>query len=152
MPLMEAAKLNRIPGFIKANLVRADLTVDLITSRMGVSSSVLYRMFQPLGGVPTRVRQRNLLSMRRALAQWSDTRSIRAVARASGSHTKGSFREAFGVTPGECRQSVPVAGPGPMRGGDHGSALRALVRGGPLNPPVPGGRASWDESRHEWDG
>lgn len=112
MPLLEAAKLNRIPGFIEANLVRA----DLITSRMDVSCSVLCRMFEPLGGVPTRVRQRRLLAMRRALAQWSDTRSIRAVARASGSHAKGSFREVCGVTPGECRPSVPVAGPGPMRG------------------------------------
>lgn len=74
-------------------------------------------MFEPLGGVPTRVRQRRLPAMRRALAQWSDTRSIRAVARASGSHAKGSFQEAFGVTPGEFRPSVPVAGPGPMRGG-----------------------------------
>lgn len=119
MPLFEAAKRNQILDFIEANLARPDLTAALIASRTGVSRSVLYRMFEPLGGVATRVQQRRLHAMRRALSRGDDVRSIREVARTSGfasaSHANRSFREAFGMTPGEFRQSIVVAGAGPAR-------------------------------------
>ena len=119
MPLFDAAKRSQMPGSIEANLARLDLTAELIALRTGVSRSVLYCMFEPLGGVATRVRHRRLHPMRRALSRGDDVRSIREVAWTTGftsaSHANRSFREAFGMTPGEFRQRIVVAGAGPAR-------------------------------------
>ncbi|KQT86989.1 hypothetical protein ASG60_13805 [Methylobacterium sp. Leaf469] len=108
-----------MPGSIEANPARLDLTAELIALRTGVSRSVLYRMFEPLGGVATRVRHRRLHPMRRALSRGDDVRSIREVAWTTGftsaSHANRSFREAFGMTPGKFRLCIVVAGAGPAR-------------------------------------
>lgn len=109
MHLLDAAKLNQILDYVEANLGRADLAAASIATRMGVSRSALYRLFEQLGGVSARIQQRRLQAVRRALARPDDLRSFKTIAQANGfvsaGHANRSFREAFGTTPGEFRQA-----------------------------------------------
>ncbi|KQP65241.1 hypothetical protein ASF41_22045 [Methylobacterium sp. Leaf111] len=114
-PLVGAARVNLILEFIDANLVRPDLTPEIISTQSGISRTALYRLFEPLGGVAAQVQKRRLRAMRLALTRQGDSRSIGEIAIACGfvsaSHASRSFRAGFGLTPREFREaSLKVAG------------------------------------------
>jgi AraC-like DNA-binding protein len=74
----------------------------------------LYRIFEPLGGVSTYIRQQRLLKTRDALADSSDRRSISRIAEEWGfvdpSAYSRAFRHEFGISPSEARQEGWVNG------------------------------------------
>lgn len=100
-------RLRRVVSFIRANLARNDLSAELIADRIGVSRSVLYRMFEIDGGVLRSIKRERLQAARRALATPGEARSISRVMRdcgfASDAHANRSFRNEFGTTPGAYR-------------------------------------------------
>ncbi|WP_167858498.1 helix-turn-helix domain-containing protein [Methylobacterium nonmethylotrophicum] len=123
----------RAVAFIAQHLADRDLTAAAIASGAGLSRSVLYRLFEPAGGVARFVQSQRVLRLRRALSRVGEDRTIDELTAAAGftspSHAGRVFRETFGVPPGEYRrarrtqgggfergEAHPVLGPGPAAG------------------------------------
>lgn len=74
---------------------------------LAISRSVLYRMFEPFGGVMHYLQHQRLLDAHAALADPNDKRRIIEIAEqrcfSDGSEFSRAFRGAFGYTPSEVR-------------------------------------------------
>ncbi|OAS23278.1 helix-turn-helix domain-containing protein [Methylobacterium platani] len=109
----------RAVAYIEQHLGDRDLNTATIAAGAGVSRSVLYRLFEPAGGVARFVQQQRVTRLRRALSRAEDDRSIDEIATACGftspSHAGRLFRSAVGLPPGEYRRSLR-AGPGAAPG------------------------------------
>lgn len=100
-----------IRRFIDDNLMREDLTVELISDKFGLSRSSLYRLFEPLGGVADYVRRRRLhgafFDLTRPLRR---TERISIVARRWGFLNEATFARAFkaayGISPSAAREAA----------------------------------------------
>lgn len=104
-----AIKFRRAERFIRANIANVDLSAELIADRIGVSRSVLYRMFEAEGGVARSIKRERLLAVRKALSSPVSPCSISRVAKRCGfaneAHFCRSFREEFGTTPTSYRDT-----------------------------------------------
>jgi AraC-like DNA-binding protein len=90
--------------FIDANL---HCTPDDVAQGIGRSRSVLYRAFQPLGGLSSYIQGRRLLRLRSLLLDVQEARQISELAAVCGfssvSHCVRAFKSRFGLSPGEYR-------------------------------------------------
>ncbi len=99
--------------FVDVHLMSDALTPDLIAGQFGMSRAVLYRMFEPVGGVATYIRRQR---MARAVHEIGSVgmsgRSIGVLARRFGYISAAAFtrafRETYGVTPSDLTSRVPV--------------------------------------------
>ncbi|AWN46193.1 AraC family transcriptional regulator [Methylobacterium terrae] len=130
-PLAAGRARARVLAYVEQHLGDRDLSAATIAAGAGLSRSTLYRLFEPAGGVARFVQQQRVTRLRRALSRTDDDRSLDEIATATGfsspSHAGRSFRNAFGVPPGEYR-----------RGARAGAAPRNLVAADP-----PAGLAAW---------
>lgn len=104
---VQGVTLERIQRHIAQNLA-APLSPDALCQHFGISRSLLYRLFEPLGGVAHYVQQRRLLRAFHALASPANRRlRVAEVATRSGfpseAHFSRTFRAAFGLTPSDVR-------------------------------------------------
>lgn len=104
---MRAVTLERIQRHIGRNL-GAPLTPESLCRAFGISRSLLYRLFEPLGGVAHYVQQRRLLRAFHALANPVNQRlRVAEIATRLGftseAHFSRAFRAAFGLAPREAR-------------------------------------------------
>ena len=122
------ASLVSIRNFIDQNLSSSKLDVDFIAQVFGVSRVTLFRLFAPLGGVATYIRQQRL---ERAYQQIASPRlanqQIKLIAHKLGFRSMATFNRlfsnAFGQSPNEIRgQSV--------RGRDQEMIVAATARNG----------------------
>lgn len=115
----------RAKHFIDANLA---CTAEEVATATGHSRSVLYRAFQPLGGLATYIQSRRILRLRDLLNAPDESRQVSELAFACGfanaSHAARAFRAAFDLTPRDYR-AARVAGLGE---GPQGEAHRVLAR------------------------
>lgn len=92
---------------IRARMADPDLTPASIALELGVSRSVLYRLFGRLGGVRAYVHEQRLLALHGALADPLETRSVARLSERHGFSTPAyfsrSFRARFGLTPRDWR-------------------------------------------------
>jgi AraC-like DNA-binding protein len=104
----EEALATRVRAYIDAHLGE-DLDIATLCRALGVSRSNLYRAFGTEGGVRHQIQARRLRRVRALLLDLGETRSIAALAEATGfadkSHLTRLFRQAFGVTPGAFRRA-----------------------------------------------
>ncbi|WP_342149796.1 helix-turn-helix domain-containing protein [Methylorubrum sp. SB2] len=110
----EATMLLRCKRHIERRLCAPDLSPDTICRRVGVSRSVLYRLFSEVGGVAQYIRARRLHAARAALAQAGGRRRVSDIAYAYGftdiAAFSRSFRQAYGLRPSELAAATgPVA-------------------------------------------
>ena len=109
-PFHSQQKIDRALNFIDANLRNPNLTVRSILKETGMSRSVLYRTFEPLGGVIACIQERRLLGVRRTLSHPRDARSINAIMEdhgfTSASTGNRAFRDAYGLPPGAFRDAL----------------------------------------------
>ncbi|MBV9076619.1 MAG: helix-turn-helix domain-containing protein [Methylobacteriaceae bacterium] len=109
-PAFEAAKAKRARAYIEAHLASDRLTPDAIGRAVGLSRSVLFRLFEPHGGVAAYIWGRRLAAVREALARPQEVRQIGEIGAAfgfaSGAHLSRSFRRAYGQTPRDFRDAA----------------------------------------------
>lgn len=108
-PQLPDSKLERICLYIERNL-GAPLSVDMLCKYFAISRSNLYRLFEPLGGIASFVRNRRLTLAKRLLrsASISDL-SLSIIAKRCGlelSTLRRHFVDTYGVTPKELRQTM----------------------------------------------
>lgn len=110
----------RAKRFIDANLACSPEDVAVAT---GHSRSVLYRAFQPLGGVASFIQSRRLARLRHLLTTPEEMRHISDLAFASGfsnpSHAARAFRATFDLSPSDYRDACIAALGETSRGEAH---------------------------------
>ncbi|WP_455395764.1 helix-turn-helix domain-containing protein [Methylobacterium sp. Gmos1] len=109
-----AACRRRARLYIDAHLAA---TPEAVARAIGVSRSVLYRAFEPSGGVARAIRARRLARLRSLLSQPEETGRIAELTLSCGfsSESDGgrAFRTAFGLSPSEFRRlNREAQGPG----------------------------------------
>lgn len=102
------AEITRVQRFIEANLMEPALGPDFICTRIGLSRSALYRLFEPLDGVANYIRERRLRRVFQEIAKPDRrNRKITEVAYEYGFSNASAFTRAFkslyGATPSEIR-------------------------------------------------
>jgi AraC-like DNA-binding protein len=97
----------RIEHYIEDHLEDHDVDAHRICVEFGLSRSVVYRVFQPHGGLNRYMLASRLRRVRRLLLD-GDDRSIAEIAYACGfvspAHFNREFRRVFGVTPSDVRR------------------------------------------------
>jgi AraC-like DNA-binding protein len=104
---IQGVTLERIQRHIARHLGLA-LTPEVLCNEFGISRSVLYRLFEPLGGVANYVQQRRLLQSFHTLSNPASRRLRVAEVAArmgfvSNAHFSRAFRAAFGMSPTDAR-------------------------------------------------
>lgn len=107
-PAVDRAKLAAVRSFIERHLADPALDAEMICRQMGLSRSVLYRLFEPLGSVAAHIRQRRLNQcLRELVSPRHRARRISEIAFGWGFTNEASFsrafRQAFDVSPSDAR-------------------------------------------------
>jgi AraC-like DNA-binding protein len=123
-PQIQGVTLERIQQYIAQHL-GAPLSPELLSRTFGVSRSMLYRLFEPLGGVAHYVQQQRLARAFHALANPANRRlRVGEIATRSGftseAHFSRAFRTTFGLTPSDVR-AMGRGCQAPRRGADGAS-------------------------------
>ncbi|WP_028605519.1 helix-turn-helix domain-containing protein [Ottowia thiooxydans] len=110
---MRAVTRESIEQYIGRNL-GASLTPESLCGTFGVSRTLLYKLFEPLGGVAHYVQHRRLLRAFHSLTNPANQRLRVAeigtrLGFASEAHFSRAFRAAFGLTPRDARASGGTA-------------------------------------------
>jgi AraC-like DNA-binding protein len=107
MPDRDDKVRHRVDRYIDQNLGLRDLSLRKICREIGVSRSVLYRAFAPLGGVADYVRARRLEAAHVSLENPAGGRAISDVARdlgfVSDAHFSRAFKQRYGYSPRHAR-------------------------------------------------
>lgn len=101
---LEYHMLDAICAYIECNLSDGNLSPEHLSRKFACSRAKLYRLFQPLGGIATYIRQARLKRCLQELSEPRTTRrSVIAVATRWGftsqSHFSRLFRASFGISP-----------------------------------------------------
>jgi AraC-like DNA-binding protein len=98
---------HRVFRYVDANLGHPDLTAASIGKQVGISRSVLYRAFEPLGGIAQYVRARRLEAAHVLLESPGVASRISAIAAhfgfVSDAHFSRAFRQRYGYNPRTAR-------------------------------------------------
>ncbi len=117
--VLATQRLERAQACIEQRLSDPRLDAEAVAAAAGLSRSVLYRLFEPLGGVSQFILARRVAALAAALRNPDETRSITTLTYDHGfsseSHCSRAFRAVHGQPPGRFRESVRAARPG---GGD----------------------------------
>ncbi|BBF91963.1 helix-turn-helix domain-containing protein [Blastochloris tepida] len=104
----------RARRIVRARLGDRTLTPAALAQAMGVSRSVLYRLFEPQGGVARYIQHCRLAAASQALSDPNDTRRIHVIAEAFGfpnvQEFSRAFRSQFGFSPSEVRREMMEPG------------------------------------------
>jgi AraC-like DNA-binding protein len=108
-PAIDASLLLRARAFIEGRLTDVRLDPDAVARGLGLSRSVLYRLFAPLGGVAGHIRARRLARVKALLSDPRERRRISELAFMHGfadeAQFSRAFRRAFGVSAREVRSA-----------------------------------------------
>lgn len=128
-PQIQGVTLERIQQYIARNL-GAPLPPELLCRTFGISRSLLYRLFEPLGGVAHYVQQRRLARAFHTLANPANRRlRVGEIATRCGfiseAHFSRAFRAAFGLAPSDVRAAA--LGAQAPRAGAEGASGRSTA-------------------------
>jgi AraC-like DNA-binding protein len=110
-PALEAARLSHGRGYTRDHLADPALGPEAPAEALHLSRSVIYRLFEPLGGVAGYVSDQRLALAWRRLQAPTGREGIAQVAAdcgfTSATHFARLFKAAYGVTPKKARQVAP---------------------------------------------
>jgi hypothetical protein len=147
-PAVEGALRRQVCSYIEHNLTDEALHAQSLCERFRVSRSMLYRLFEPLGGVANHIKERRLARVRTALASASRWQSVARNRREPWVQERHAFQPglspAVRLQPARCASGV-ARGRGAQRGW-RGWGCRGKGRGqrrhrARLRPVVAG--AAW---------
>jgi AraC-like DNA-binding protein len=93
--------------YVEDNLAARDLGVAKLTATFGLSRASLYRLFEPVGGVASFIRERRLARAHHELsAPGFQDRRIGPIAYQAGFHSIATFNRAFLAAYGETPRNV----------------------------------------------
>jgi AraC-like DNA-binding protein len=99
----ENAPLDAALALIEARLGDADVSASGVALALGMSRATLYRLFAPLGGVASQMKQRRLMRAWSLLSSTSGSPTVSDVACQVGfrsaTHFSREFRRLFGISP-----------------------------------------------------
>lgn len=108
-------RLERAQACIAQRLSDPRLDAEAVAAAAGLSRSVLYRLFEPMGGVAQFILARRVAALAAALRNPAETRSITTLTYDHGfsseSHCSRAFRAVHGQPPGRFREAVRAARP-----------------------------------------
>lgn len=111
-PAVEDALRRQVCRYIEHNLTDEALHAQALCERFRVSRSMLYRLFEPLGGVANHIKERRLARVRTVLASASRWQSVSRIAEGHGfksaTHFSRAFRERFGCSPRDVQAAWPA--------------------------------------------
>ncbi|WP_342151263.1 helix-turn-helix domain-containing protein [Methylorubrum sp. SB2] len=117
--VLATQRLERAQACIVQRLSDPRLDAEAVAAAAGLSRSVLYRLFEPLGGVAQFILARRVAALATALRNPDETRSITTLTYDHGfsseSHCSRAFRAVHGQPPGRFREAARAARPA---GGD----------------------------------
>lgn len=106
-PARDMATRHRVFRYVEENLGARDLTIATIGRELGMSRSVIYRAFEPLGGIAHYVRARRLEAVHVQLEDPDSSGNIADIAGRFGfvsdAHFSRAFRDRFGYNPRRAR-------------------------------------------------
>ena len=127
-PTLEATLLRQMCRYVELHLEDGALDAAAIGKAFRVSRSVLYRLFEPLGGVQSFIKERRLARAGAILAAATTPvhlgRLADRLAFKSAAHFSREFKARFGHAPSESAEH----GPGPPGLPGHPRRWRAAVR------------------------
>jgi AraC-like DNA-binding protein len=96
-------------AFVEQNLADTELSPEAVRDHLGISRSLLYKVFEPLGGVSVFIQARRLDQAFDAILQdRAEQHTLAEIAYRHGfrsdAHFSRAFRGRFGVTPGRLRR------------------------------------------------
>lgn len=111
-PAVDDALRRQMCRYIEHNLTDEALHAQALCERFRVSRSMLYRLFEPLGGVANHIKERRLARVRTVLASASRWQSVARIAESYGfksaTHFSRAFREQFGYSPRDAHAAWPA--------------------------------------------
>jgi AraC-like DNA-binding protein len=124
----EAEKLRAAQRFIKNQLVEETLCPNHVARALNLSRATLYRLFEESDGVRKYIQTQRLARLKLGLSSPSERRSVGELAHEAGfvseHHANRSFKQEFGVPPGEFRREMRIS---TQTQRDHGDVLQTLV-------------------------
>jgi transcriptional regulator GlxA family with amidase domain len=115
-PAIEHALLRQACRHVEQHLDDPELSAAWLCARLRVSRATLYRLFEPLGGVASHVRERRLARIHAQLVQSPGRVHLGRIADQFGfhsaSHFSQAFRQHFGYSPSEARDLAQPAAQG----------------------------------------
>ncbi|AVT76741.1 putative transcriptional regulator, AraC family [Rhodopseudomonas palustris] len=124
--------VERARRIVRAQLANPRLSPATLASGLGVSRSLLYRLFEPHGGVAAYIRNYRLGQACRALSDPNETRRIAQIALSVGfvspQEFSRAFRAQYGCSPSDARADrIPLMAAG-RAGGEGGRSLDIFLR------------------------
>jgi AraC-like DNA-binding protein len=114
-PAVEDALRRQVCRYIEGHLTDETLDPQTLCGRFRVSRSMLYRLFEPLGGVVNHIKERRLARVHTVLASAPKWQSVSRIAESHGfksaTHFSRAFREQFGYRPRDVQAAWPMAAP-----------------------------------------
>ena len=93
--------------YVEGNLTARDLGAEKLAAVFGLSCASLYRLFEPVGGVASFIRERRLARAHQELTTPGlQNRRIGPIAYQAGFHSIAAFNRAFRATYGETPRNV----------------------------------------------
>ena len=133
-PTIDSTMLRQACRYIELHLTDAELDATSLGAFLQVSRATLYRLFEPLGGVASHIRERRMVRIHALLAERRGPVHLGRIADdfgfRSASHFSQAFRRQFGCSPSEARELArPHAGspPAPQAQGEQGPSLSDWV-------------------------
>ena len=113
-PVVEVNLLRQACRYIELHLTDAALSPQTVCNAFHISRATLYRLFEPLGGVASYIRERRLTHIHGVLESSAMPRPLARLAEdyafADAAHFSKSFRRMFGYSPSEVVASAAPAG------------------------------------------
>lgn len=118
-PPREGTLLRQACRFIDAHLMDASLCAASLCAALNVSRATLYRLFEPVGGVVSQVREQRLLRIHELLSAPTGRLHLGRLASDFGFSSQGHFsrlfRSRFGYSPSNVPAQAPLPAPVPAR-------------------------------------
>lgn len=130
-PVVQATVLRQVCNYIELHLAEPELSAEQICGAFQVSRAGLYRMFEPLGGVASFIRERRLERIHALLISADRKTYLSRLAFDHGfkntTHFTRIFKERFGYSPGAAYEHGEVVRPAAMRSAPLG--VESLLAG-----------------------